>query len=82
MSGSQYELPLALPQQPDEQPKSPKKPSVGRSLKHDVSTWTVTDDWPDIVPITEAEIEVFERWFGDFFDEIFGPEDPTDTSKP
>lgn len=55
---------------------------MGRPLKHDVSTWTVTDDWPDIVPITEAEIEVFERWFGDFFDEIFGPEDPTDTSKP
>jgi hypothetical protein len=22
--------------------------------------WTVTDNWPDEVPITEAEIEVFE----------------------
>jgi hypothetical protein len=31
----------------------------------DTTTWTVTDDWPDEVPITEAEIEVFEAWFGD-----------------
>lgn len=34
------------------------------------SEWTVTDDWPDEVPITEAEIEVFEAWFGDLFDEM------------
>lgn len=33
--------------------------------------WTVTDDWPEEVPITEAEIEVFEAWFGDLFDELF-----------
>jgi hypothetical protein len=31
----------------------------------------VTDDWPDEVPITEAEIVVFEAWFGDLFDELF-----------
>jgi hypothetical protein len=35
------------------------------------STWTVTDDWPEEVPVTEAEIEVFETWFGDLFDELF-----------
>ena len=35
------------------------------------SEWTVTDDWPDEVPITEAEIEVFEAWFGDLFEELF-----------
>ena len=29
------------------------------------------DNWPDEVPITEAEIEVFEAWFGDLFDELF-----------
>jgi hypothetical protein len=34
----------------------------------------VTDDWPDPVPVTEAEIEVFERWFGDLFDELFDPD--------
>ena len=37
-----------------------------------LSTWTVTDDWPERVPITEAEVEVFERWFADLFDELFG----------
>lgn len=25
------------------------------------------------VPVTQAEIEVFEQWFGDLFDELFGP---------
>jgi len=51
-------------------------PFPGRPPKHDLSTWTVTDDWPDPVPVTEAEIEVFERWFGDLFDELFGSSDP------
>lgn len=46
---------------------------MGRPPKYDLSTWTVTDDWPDPVPVTEAEIAVFERWFGDLFDELFGP---------
>ena len=31
-----------------------------RPAKKKQSEWTVTDDWPDEVPITEAEIEVFE----------------------
>ena len=53
-------------------------PIPGRPPKHDLSTWTVTDDWPDPVPVTEAEIEVFERWFSDLFDEMFGP----DTGSP
>lgn len=48
-------------------------PFPGRPPKHDLSTWTVTDDWPDPVPVTQAEIEVFEQWFGDLFDELFGP---------
>jgi len=33
----------------------------------------VTDDWPDPVLITDAELDVFEAWFGDLFDEMFGP---------
>jgi hypothetical protein len=37
----------------------------------DTTAWRVTDDWPDEVPITEAEIDVFEAWFGDLFDELF-----------
>jgi len=43
----------------------------GRPAKKKWSEWTVTDDWPDEVPITEAEIEVFEAWFGDLLDELF-----------
>ena len=47
-------------------------PFPGRPPKHDLSTWTVTDDWPEHVPVTEAEVDVFEAWFGDLFDELFG----------
>ena len=47
-------------------------PVPGRPPKHDLSTWTVADDWPERVPITEAEVEVFERWFADLFVELFG----------
>jgi len=25
------------------------------------------------VPVTDTEIDVFETWFGDLFDELFGP---------
>jgi hypothetical protein len=32
--------------------------------KHDSTTWSVTDDWPKDVPVTEAEVAVFEAWFG------------------
>ena len=38
----------------------------------DVEKLPVIDDWPEEVPITEAEIQVFERWFADVFDEMFG----------
>ena len=48
-------------------------PRIGRPVKHDLSAWTVKDDWPDPVPITDAELDVFEAWFGDLFDELFGP---------
>ncbi len=48
-------------------------PRLGRPPKHDLETWTVTDDWPRRVPVTEAEVDVFEAWFGDLFDELFGP---------
>lgn len=46
---------------------------AGRPPKNDLSTWTVTDDWPERVPVTSAEVDVFEAWFGDVFDELFGP---------
>lgn len=34
---------------------------------------TITDDWPEIVPITEAEVRIIEAHFGDVLDELFGP---------
>ena len=46
------------------------RPSVrrrGRPAKKKRSDWTVTDDWPQEVPITEAEIEVFEAWSDELF---------------
>lgn len=46
---------------------------VGRPPKDNLSTWTVTDDWPERVPVTSTELDVFEAWFGDVFDELFGP---------
>jgi len=54
-------------------------PSRGRpSHVFDVERLPVIDDWPEYVPITEAEIQVFERWFGDVFDDMFGPVDLPD----
>jgi hypothetical protein len=48
-------------------------PRVGRPPKRDLSAWTVIDDWPERVPVTQAEVDVLEAWFGDLFDELFGP---------
>jgi hypothetical protein len=48
-------------------------PFPGRPPKHDVDRWHVSDNWPMQVPVTDAEIAVFEAWFGDVFDELFGP---------
>jgi hypothetical protein len=49
-------------------------PFSGRPPNHDLERWTVTDDWPDPVAVTEAEVEVFECWFGDVLDEILAAE--------
>jgi hypothetical protein len=48
-------------------------PFSGRPPKHGVENWVVTDDWPERVPITDAQVDGFEAWFGDLFDELFGP---------
>ena len=51
-----YHLPAPRPGQPE----------------RDVSGWTVVDDWAHPVPVTDAEIDVFEAWFRDIIDELFG----------
>jgi hypothetical protein len=48
---------------------------IRRLRKHQPETWTVSDDWPERVPISEAELDLFEAWFGDILDELFGPVD-------
>jgi len=49
-------------------------PRIGRPVKHDLETWRVIDDWPARVPVTDAEVDIFEAWFGDLFDELFEPD--------
>ena len=34
---------------------------------------TAIDDWPDRIPVTEAEVDAFERYFGEVLDRLFGP---------
>lgn len=43
----------------------------GRPVKHDLVGWRVIDDWPERVPVTEREVDVFEAWFGAILDELF-----------
>ena len=45
----------------------------GRPPVQDPESWRVVDDWPERVPVTEREVDVFEAWFGDVLDELFGP---------
>ncbi|HQU34884.1 MAG TPA: hypothetical protein PLB88_11245 [Thermoanaerobaculaceae bacterium] len=51
----------------------PPNRRVGRPVKTDPAAWTVTDDWPARVSVTEAEVALFEAWFGELFDSLFGP---------
>ena len=46
---------------------------AGRPPKHDLADWRVIDDWPEQVPVNPEEIDVFDRWFSDIIDELFGP---------
>lgn len=51
------------------QPTRPRRTTRRASGKDLV----VTDDWPDLVPITERELRVIEAHFADFLDGVFGP---------
>jgi hypothetical protein len=35
--------------------------------------WTVVNELPDPLPVTPAEIEALERYFGEVLDEVFNP---------
>jgi hypothetical protein len=48
-------------------PHPEEKPSADA-----LADWRVIDDWPARVPVTPEEVAVFEAWFGDIIDEVFG----------
>lgn len=47
-------------------------PRPGRPHTHILCDWTISDDWPECPPVTSSEVDVFEAWFGDIFDRLFG----------
>jgi hypothetical protein len=49
----------------------PPRRRAGRQANADQGEWIVTDDWPEDVPVTDAEVDVFEAWFGELLDELF-----------
>lgn len=44
-----------------------------RPIEPDRARIHVTDDWPEVPPITEAELRVIEAHFAEVLDELFGP---------
>ncbi len=52
---------------------APPTRRLGRPAKHDLADWRVVDDRHARVPVMPAEVDVLEAWFGDLFDELFGP---------
>ncbi|MBB2969549.1 hypothetical protein [Mesorhizobium sp. RMAD-H1] len=57
----------------DSQPKNGPQRAATPILGPHRQRMRVTDDWPEHIPVTEAEIQVFERWFSDVFDELLSP---------
>ncbi len=51
----------------------PPAPRPGRSPLRLEPAIRVTDDWPEVVPITKAELRVIEGHFAEELDAIFGP---------
>ena len=49
------------------QPRSRAREGVEQQASRKVS-----DDWPDHVPVTEAELDLFEVHFGQILDELLG----------
>lgn len=50
----------------------PRSQTGRRAPRADKLNLPVYDDWPDVVPVTEEEVDVFERYFGDLLDRLFG----------
>lgn len=53
----------------------PQRRGASRASGEDdpsIDRMAVVDDWPEYIPVTEAEVGVFERHFGDVLDRLFG----------
>lgn len=51
----------------------PIAPRAGRLRACSEEPIRVTDDWPEVVPITEAELRAIESHFAEELDDLFGP---------
>jgi hypothetical protein len=74
-------VPQALPDDLYDYGDDPAPPRAARRRNpapdaFDIERLPVIDEWPERVPVTEAEVDIFERYFGDVLDRLFGPLDP------
>lgn len=51
---------------------APKPRSRARKGGEHQASLKISDDWPDHVPVTEAELDLFEVHFGPLLDELLG----------
>ncbi len=62
-------------------PRQPQRPasqdaaagSIRRRRRRSDGPIKVSDDWPDLVPVTDHEARIIEAFFADVLDELFGP---------
>ena len=52
--------------------RSPSKPRLS-----DLEFWTVVNELPDPIPVSKAELDAIERYFGDLIDAVFDPKPRT-----
>lgn len=61
------------------------RPGRRRASSHDafdIDELAVSDDWPEQIPVTVAEVEIFERYFGDVLDRLLHPAAAPQVEKP
>lgn len=74
-------VPQSLPDDLYDYGDEPAQPRAGRRrnpapIAFGIERLPVIDDWPERVPVTEAEVDIIERYFGEVLDRLFGPLDP------
>ena len=46
---------------------------IGIQHRRNTASFRITDNWPEILPITQAEVDVVEAHLGGILDTLFGP---------